>query len=71
MNNFNLYLQILEKAGFVLGSIIYFIFSLVIVKQVNSMTKNIKEMFNFVLISFAYIHLAFSVFLILLILILL
>jgi hypothetical protein len=67
----NLYLQIVEKASFVLGSILYLIFALVVVKQVGSMTKNVYDKFNNILIAFSYIHFAFAIFLVFLTLVIL
>ena len=66
---FNHYLLLLSKFIFVLGSILYLIFALIIVKQVTMMSKNVNDKFNWVLIAFSYFHLAFSVLLVLLTLI--
>ena len=60
----NNYLVILEKIFGVLGALIYLIFSLVIVKQVGTMTKNVKDKFNGVLIAFSYMHLIAAVLLV-------
>ncbi|MBU3935249.1 hypothetical protein KJ909_01095 [Patescibacteria group bacterium] len=43
-----------------LGSLIYSIFALVIVKQVKSMSKNVYDKFNRILIIFSYLHFVFS-----------
>lgn len=67
----NLYLQIVEKASFVLGSVLYLIFAMVVVKQVGSMTKNVYDKFNSILIAFSYVHFAFAVFLLILTLVIL
>lgn len=67
----NFYLQLVEKASFILGAIMYLIFAFVVVKQVGSMTKNVYDKFNSVLIAFSYIHLAFAVFLLVLTLVIL
>jgi hypothetical protein len=69
--NFNLYLLLIQKSFFVLGAIMYFIFSLVVVKQTSMMSRNVKDKFNSVLITFSYIHLAFSIFLVFLTLVML
>lgn len=53
------------KIFFILCSFLYFIFSLVIVKQVATSSKSVTDKFNPVLIAFSYIHLVFSVILIL------
>jgi hypothetical protein len=59
-------LTIAVKVVAVAGTIIYFIFSLVVVKQVTAMSHNVKDKFNGILIVFSYIHLLFSVLLMLL-----
>jgi len=60
-----------QKLFFVLGAIFYLFFSIVVVKQTTMMSKNVKDKFNAVLITFSYLHLGFSVFLILLTLLIL
>lgn len=60
----NSYLMMAEKIFGVLGSIIYFIFALVIVKQVGTMSKNVKDKFNGVLITFSYFHLVAAIILV-------
>ncbi len=47
----------LEKFLGIAGSVIYLIFALVIVKQVNTMSKNVKDKFNSILITISFIHL--------------
>lgn len=64
MGSLNNYLIMAEKIFGVLGAIIYLIFALVIVKQVATMSKNIKDKFNTVLVIFSYIHLAASILLV-------
>jgi len=64
MGSLNNYLIMAEKIFGVLGAIIYLIFALVIVKQVATMSKNIKDKFNTVLVIFSYIHLAAAVLLV-------
>jgi hypothetical protein len=54
-------LHLLEKIFGVVGSIIYLIFALVMVKQVNTMSKNVKDKFNGILISISYLHLLISI----------
>jgi hypothetical protein len=61
----NQYLQIVEKASFVLGAVFYLVFAIVVVKQVGTMTKTVKDKFNSVLILFSYLHLIFAGFLVL------
>lgn len=58
------YLNIAEKIFAILGTLIYLIFALVVVKQVGTMSKNVKDKFNGILILFSYIHLAMAVFLV-------
>jgi alanine dehydrogenase len=61
------YTQILFLIGklfFTAGAIIYAIFALVVVRQVRTMSKNVYDKFNTILIIFSYLHLAFSIFLI-------
>jgi len=62
--NLNNYLLIAVKICGILGTLIYLIFSLVIVKQVSTMSKNVKDKFNGVLIAFSYIHLMAAVLLV-------
>lgn len=69
--DFNHYLLLVEKILFVIGAITYLIFAIIIVKQTTVMTKNINDKFNPILIAFSYIHLLFSVSLVLLTLVLL
>jgi hypothetical protein len=57
MSNFSNFFHLLEKFIGIAGSIIYLIFALVILKQVNTMSKNVKDKFNSVLIMISYIHL--------------
>lgn len=64
MGSLNNYLIMAEKIFGVLGAIIYLIFALVIVKQVATMSKNIKDKFNTVLVIFSYIHLAAAILLV-------
>jgi len=62
--NLNHYLVLAEKIFFILGAVIYFIFSLVVVKQTTTMSKNVQDKFNAILIIFSYLHLAFSLLLV-------
>lgn len=66
IDQINAYLLLVEKLFAVLGAIVYFIYALVVVKQVTSMSNNVYDKFNSLLIIFSYLHLAFSVFLVLL-----
>jgi len=54
------YFLLAQKLFFVACSILYFIFALIVVKQVTSMSKNVHDKFNPILISFSFIHLIFS-----------
>lgn len=62
--NIGQYLQLLEKGFFVLGSLIYLVFAIVIIKQTTVMTKNVHDKFNPILIVFSFLHLAFSLLLV-------
>lgn len=64
-NSLNYYFLGATKIFLVAFTVLYFIFSLIVVKQVTSMSKSVKDKFNVVLIIFSFIHLAFSFFLIL------
>jgi hypothetical protein len=55
--DFNGYLVLAEKIMALIGATIYIVFSLVIVKQVTTMSKNVSDMFNGILIVFSYLHL--------------
>jgi hypothetical protein len=59
------YLLAAQKTFFVLCAVLYFIFSLIVVRQVTTMSKNIKDKFNSILVGFSYLHLVFAVGLIL------
>lgn len=48
------------KIFFIILSLLYTIFALIVVKQVNSMSKSIADKFNPILILFSFIHLVFS-----------
>jgi len=63
MIDFNFILNLAKEIFAFLGSLIYLIFALVVVKQVTSMSKNVYDKFNAVLIVFSYIHFLFSAFL--------
>jgi hypothetical protein len=55
------YLLLTSKIFFLACSGLYFVFSLIVVKQVTSMSKSVKDKFNPILISFSYLHLIFSI----------
>jgi hypothetical protein len=59
------YFLLTSKIFFVACAVLYFIFALIVVKQVTSMSKSVKDKYNTILISFSYLHLIFSVILIL------
>ena len=63
--DFSGYLLILERIFAFVGTGLYLIFAIVVVKQVSMMTKNVKDKFNGVVIFFSYVHLALAVFLML------
>jgi hypothetical protein len=66
MGQLNDYFFLVVKALFVLGTLLYLVFAAVVVKQTTTMSKNVSDKFNPVLIAFAYLHFAFSVFLVIL-----
>jgi len=61
------YFLLIQKFFFIALSIFYFIYALIVVKQVKSMSTNVKDKFNPILITFSYLHLLFAFLLILLI----
>jgi hypothetical protein len=65
ISNFMPYFLLAQKTFFILCAILYFIFSLVVVKQVTTMSKDVKDKFNPILITFSYLHLVFAALLIL------
>jgi len=65
-----LFLTVL-KIFFIACSLFYLVFSLIVVKQVTSMTKNVKDKFNSILISFSFIHLIAAAVLVFLIIVIL
>lgn len=71
MNQIGDFITLSQKILSVLGAILYAVFSLVIVKQTTSMSRYVVDKFNFVIIIFSYAHLAFSILLVILTLVLL
>ncbi len=71
MNQIGDFITLSQKILSVLGAILYAIFSLVIVKQTTSMSRYVVDKFNSVIIIFSYAHLAFSILLVILTLVLL
>jgi len=65
-----LFLTVL-KIFFIACSLFYLVFSLIVVKQVTSMTKNVKDKFNSILISFSFLHLIAAAVLVFLIIVIL
>lgn len=66
IEQFQTYLLLAEKSMFVLGGVIYLIFAAVIVKQTTTMSKNVNDKFNSILITFSFLHLGFAVLLVIL-----
>lgn len=64
LQDLNNYLALAEKIFGILGTVVYLIFALVVVKQVTTMSKNVKDKFNGVLITFSYLHLALAILLV-------
>ena len=71
LGSLNSYLNMALKISFTLGSLIYFIFAVIVVKQTATMTKNVNDKFNPVLVMISYLHLAFSALIVLLTLVIL
>lgn len=71
VNNLMPLFLVVLKIFFIACSIFYLIFSLIVVKQVTSMSKNVKDKFNSILISFSFIHLIAAAILVFLIIVLL
>ncbi len=68
LNNVDSYLLIIEKIIGVMAAVVYSFFALIVVKQVQTMSKNVKDIFNPLLIVFAYAHLMAALALIFLVL---
>jgi len=66
MPDINSIFTLLFRIFFLLGSVFYVVFAVVVVRQVAMMSKNVYDKFNSILIIFSYLHLAFSIFLVLL-----
>ena len=66
MPDFNSIFLILTRIFFMIGSILYLVFAIIVVRQVAMMAKNVYDKFNGVLVTFSYLHLAFSLGLVLL-----
>ena len=71
LGNLNSYFNLALKISFTLGGLIYLVFAVIVVKQTTMMTKNVNDKFNSILIAIAYLHLALSVLLVLLTLVIL
>lgn len=64
LGDFGGFFHFLEKLLGIAGAVIYLIFALVVVKQVKTMSKNVKDKFNNILITVSYIHLLGAILLI-------
>jgi len=64
MPDFNSLFSLIFRIFFLLGSVFYVIFAIVVVRQVAMMSKNVYDKFNTILILFSYLHLAFAIFLV-------
>jgi hypothetical protein len=69
--NFDSIISISLKIFTLVGLGVYFIFALIVVKQVSVMSQNIYDLYNGHLKLFSYIHLLFSILVIILALFLL
>lgn len=48
----------------IIAALLYVAFSLIVVKQVTTMTKNVVDKFNSILVIFSIVHLIFSLFIV-------
>jgi len=64
--NFDSIISISLKIFTLVGLGVYFIFALIVVKQVSVMSQNIHDLYNQYLRIFSYLHLLFSILVILL-----
>jgi len=71
MTEIKRWLELVEKICVIIGTLVYLVFAVVIVRQVNSMSKIVHDKFNIVLIIFSYLHLAFAILLLILAILLL
>ena len=69
--NFDSIISISLKIFTLIGLGVYFIFALIVVKQVSVMSQNIYDLYNAHLKIFSYFHLFFSILVIILALLLL
>lgn len=60
------YILLGEKLFFVICAIFYLVFSVLVVKQTTTMSRSISDKFNSILITFSYVHMFFSIGLVLL-----
>ena len=67
-NNLEFYFLGVTKVFFVVFAVLYFIFALIVVRQVTAMSRSVSDKFNLVLVIFSFANLAFSVLLILIML---
>ena len=65
LTDLNSFLLPVIKIFFIILSFLYLIFSIIVVRQVVTMSKSVKDKFNQYLTIFSLIHLIFSVVLIL------
>lgn len=66
MINFNSVLQNIIRIFFDISALLYLVFAVVVVKQVTTMSKNVSDKFNAILVAFSYLHLVFALVLLLL-----
>ncbi|MFA4827360.1 MAG: DUF5657 family protein [Candidatus Shapirobacteria bacterium] len=71
MTEIKRWLELVEKICVIIGTLVYLVFAVVIVRQVNSMSKIVHDKFNLILIVFSYFHLAFAILLLILAILLL
>jgi hypothetical protein len=64
--DFDNFISIFLKIFTLIGLGVYFVFALIVVKQVSVMSQNIHDLYNSHLRIFSYLHFLFSVLIILL-----
>ncbi|MDP4010043.1 MAG: hypothetical protein Q8P53_03625 [Candidatus Shapirobacteria bacterium] len=61
-----IFFALIQKLFLIFLSVFYFIFAIIITKQISILSKSIKDKFNSILITVSYVHLFFSFLLIVL-----
>jgi hypothetical protein len=61
-----IFFALIQKSFLIFLSVFYFIFAVIVTKQISILSKSIKDKFNSILIVISYVHLFFSLLLIVL-----